>query len=54
MSHHFDTPTAKEDPRVNVCGFYVEIQIDVENGDYHHQAQSETMPLVASEVVFLH
>src|ERR1700692_650681 len=23
MSHHFDTPTAKEDPRVNVCDFYL-------------------------------
>jgi hypothetical protein len=21
MSHHFDTPTAKEDPRINVCDF---------------------------------
>jgi hypothetical protein len=20
MSHHFDTPTAREDPRVNLCG----------------------------------
>jgi hypothetical protein len=54
MSHHFDTPTAKEDSRVNVCDFYVEIQIDVENGDHHHQRQSEAMPSVASEVVFLH
>jgi hypothetical protein len=23
MSHHFDTPTAKEDPRINVCEFYL-------------------------------
>jgi len=23
MSHHFDTPTAKEDPRINVCDFYL-------------------------------
>jgi hypothetical protein len=23
MSHHFDTPTAKEDPRLNVCDFYL-------------------------------
>ena len=22
MSHHFDTPTAKEDPRINICDFY--------------------------------
>ena len=22
MSHHFDTPTAKEDTRINVCDFY--------------------------------
>src|ERR1700748_1015369 len=23
MSHHFDTPTAREDPRLNVCDFYL-------------------------------
>jgi hypothetical protein len=23
MSHHFATPTAKEDPRINVCDFYL-------------------------------
>ena len=23
MSHHFDTPTAIEDPRINVCDFYL-------------------------------
>ena len=23
MSHHFDTPSAKEDPRINVCDFYL-------------------------------
>jgi hypothetical protein len=23
MSHHFDTPTAREDPRVNLCDFYL-------------------------------
>ncbi len=23
MSHHFDTPTAKGDPRINVCDFYL-------------------------------
>src|SRR5271169_3165761 len=23
MSHHFDTPTAKEDPRINLCDFYL-------------------------------
>src|ERR1700749_5096607 len=23
MSHHFDTPTAQEDPRVNMCDFYL-------------------------------
>ena len=23
MSHHFDTPTAREDPRINVCDLYV-------------------------------
>jgi hypothetical protein len=23
MSHHFDTPTAQEDPRLNVCDFYL-------------------------------
>ena len=23
VSHHFDTPTAKEDPRINVCDFYL-------------------------------
>ena len=23
MSHHFDTPTAKEDPRINICDFYL-------------------------------
>ena len=23
MSHHFDTPTAKEDPSINVCDFYL-------------------------------
>lgn len=23
MSHHFDTPTALEDPRINVCDFYL-------------------------------
>jgi hypothetical protein len=23
MSHHFDTPTAREDPRINVCDFYL-------------------------------
>ena len=23
MSHHFDTPTAKEDPRINVCDFFL-------------------------------
>jgi hypothetical protein len=23
MSHHFDTPTAVEDPRINVCDFYL-------------------------------
>jgi hypothetical protein len=23
LSHHFDTPTAKEDPRINVCDFYI-------------------------------
>ena len=23
MSHHFDTPTARDDPRINVCDLYV-------------------------------
>jgi hypothetical protein len=23
MSHHFDTPTAREDPRIDVCDFYL-------------------------------
>jgi len=23
VSHHFDTPTAKEDPRINICDFYL-------------------------------
>jgi hypothetical protein len=23
MSHHFDTPTARQDPRINVCDFYL-------------------------------
>jgi Domain of unknown function (DUF4331) len=23
MSHHSDTPTAKEDPRINVCDLYI-------------------------------
>jgi hypothetical protein len=23
MSHHFDTPTAQEDPRINLCDFYL-------------------------------
>ena len=23
MSHHFDTPTAREDPRLNICDFYL-------------------------------
>lgn len=23
MSHHFDTPTAREDPKINVCDFYL-------------------------------
>jgi len=23
MSHHFDTPTAREDPRINVYDFYL-------------------------------
>ena len=23
MSHHFDTPTAHADPRINVCDFYL-------------------------------
>jgi Domain of unknown function (DUF4331) len=23
MSHHFDTPTGKEDPRINICDFYI-------------------------------
>ena len=23
MSHHFDTPTAREDPRINVCDLYL-------------------------------
>ena len=23
MSHHFDTPTALADPRINVCDFYL-------------------------------
>ncbi|HEX4613413.1 MAG TPA: DUF4331 family protein [Urbifossiella sp.] len=23
MSHHFDTPTAKEDPRINLCDYYL-------------------------------
>lgn len=23
MSHHFDTPTARDDPRINVCDFYL-------------------------------
>src|ERR1700754_1490275 len=23
MSHHFDMPTAREDPRLNVCDFYL-------------------------------
>ncbi len=23
MSHHFDTPTALEDPRINLCDFYL-------------------------------
>src|ERR1700722_3071573 len=23
MSHHFDTPTAREDPRINLCEFYL-------------------------------
>ena len=22
-SHHFDTPTAREDPRINLCDFYL-------------------------------
>ena len=23
VSHHFDTPTAREDPRLNLCDFYL-------------------------------
>ena len=23
MSHHFDTPTARQDPRINICDFYL-------------------------------
>lgn len=23
MSHHFDTPTARQDPRINLCDFYL-------------------------------
>lgn len=23
MSHHFDTPTSMEDPRLNLCDFYL-------------------------------
>ena len=23
MSHHFDTPTAREDPRINICDLYL-------------------------------
>jgi Domain of unknown function (DUF4331) len=23
MSHHFDTPSAQKDPRINVCDFYL-------------------------------
>ena len=23
MSHHFDTPTGREDPRLNLCDFYL-------------------------------
>jgi hypothetical protein len=23
MSHHFDTPTAREDPRLNACDHYL-------------------------------
>ena len=23
MSHHFDTATAREDPRINICDFYL-------------------------------
>ena len=23
MSHHFDRPTAREDPRINLCDFYL-------------------------------
>ena len=23
MSHDFDTPTAREDPRINLCDFYL-------------------------------
>ncbi|MEU2237468.1 DUF4331 family protein, partial [Streptomyces vietnamensis] len=23
MSHHFDTPTAREDPRLDLCDFYL-------------------------------
>jgi hypothetical protein len=23
LSHHFDTPTAREDPRINLCDFYL-------------------------------
>ena len=23
MSHHFDTPTARDDPRINLCDFYL-------------------------------
>jgi hypothetical protein len=23
MSHHFDTPSAREDPRINICDFYI-------------------------------
>jgi Domain of unknown function (DUF4331) len=23
MSHHFDTPTARKDPRINLCDFYL-------------------------------
>ena len=23
MSHHFDTPTGRDDPRLNLCDFYL-------------------------------
>jgi hypothetical protein len=46
MSHHFDTPTAREDSRINVCDFYLfrerpgfTVMAMTVNPDAHHPRQ---------------